>query len=201
MVTKVDEELDPDPDDPDPEDPDPEDPEPVEPDPDRPGAPEPLAEELEAELEPPPLTVCPTWSLTAVTVPLIGAVSVVSATAFWSAVTRLFVLEDLALVLENRRGDRGVACLLWRRCPAPATVIWPSSRWHGLHVGRDRLLLGDTGALRGRERDAETGSGTETVGRDDTEDVARVRRQARHLCRHRLRDQTPRPTLKRSRCP
>jgi hypothetical protein len=49
--------------------------------------PDPLLEEAEAELDPPPLTVSPTWSSTAVTVPLIGAKSVVSATAFWSEVT------------------------------------------------------------------------------------------------------------------
>ena len=44
-------------------------------------------ESLAAVDVPPPLTVSPTASLTAVTVPLIGAVSVVSLIAFWSAVT------------------------------------------------------------------------------------------------------------------
>jgi HAE1 family hydrophobic/amphiphilic exporter-1 len=44
-------------------------------------------ESLAAADVPPPLTVSPTTSLTAVTVPLIGAVSVVSLIAFWSAVT------------------------------------------------------------------------------------------------------------------
>ena len=48
---------------------------------------------------------------------------------------------------------------------------------HRLLVGRDRLLLCDTGALRGGECDAETRRRTETVGGDDAEDVARVRRQ------------------------
>ena len=52
-----------------------------------PDAPDPLAEEPDDELEPPPLTVCPSWSFTVTTVPLIGAVRVVSATVFWSEVT------------------------------------------------------------------------------------------------------------------
>lgn len=45
----------------------------------------PDGDELADALEPPPLTVSPTWSLTAVTVPLIGATRVVSSTVFWSA--------------------------------------------------------------------------------------------------------------------
>ena len=45
----------------------------------------PEEDELDEVLEPPPLTVSPTWSLTAVTVPLIGATRVVSSAAFWSA--------------------------------------------------------------------------------------------------------------------
>jgi hypothetical protein len=60
-----------------PDDPDPA-PVPVEPVADPP-------DEVEPEL--PPETVPPTTPLRAVTVPLIGAVRVVSATAFWSAVT------------------------------------------------------------------------------------------------------------------
>jgi len=45
----------------------------------------PEEDELDEALEPPPLTVSPTWSLTAVTVPLIGATRVVSSAVFWSA--------------------------------------------------------------------------------------------------------------------
>jgi hypothetical protein len=49
---------------------------------------EPLpAEEPDEEFDDPPLTVCPTVPLRVVTVPLIGAVRVVSASVFWSEVT------------------------------------------------------------------------------------------------------------------
>jgi hypothetical protein len=71
-----------------PVDDDPVDDEPVEELPVEPVAPvEEASESSDVELDPPPDTVSPTWSFTAVTVPAIGAVRVVSLAVCWSVVT------------------------------------------------------------------------------------------------------------------
>ncbi len=75
-------------------------PEPEPPEPDVPVPPEPEVDEEDVEeaatVVPPPLTVWPTWALTAPTVPLAGATRVVSARFFSSLVTVVWSLTTVA---------------------------------------------------------------------------------------------------------
>ena len=84
------------------------------------------ADEL-SEVDPPPSTVSPTWSLTAVTVPPMGATSVVSSTVFWSSVTVCWAvriwLSSWRIVDDTGACPASDAAML---CSSALTV--PSSR-------------------------------------------------------------------------
>ena len=87
--------------------------------------------------------VWPTWSFTATMVPPIGAVSVVSSTAFWSWVTVSLSwrtwLSSWRIVEETGASEASVPAMLCSCARYLALVVL-----HGLGVGRDHLLFGDT---------------------------------------------------------
>ena len=131
-------------------------------------------------VEAPALTVEPTAPLTAVTVPVIGAVSTVAATAFSSAATVACGLLHDGLVLRDRRRRRRVA-------RGDRRLHLSQVQLGGLHrrllvcdrllgVGDRLLVLGAGARLRGRGL-ADTDARPECVLGDQPEDVGRIRLQ------------------------
>ena len=108
--------------------------------------------------EPPSrLTVSPTEPPTAVAVPLISAVSVVPARAFWSAVAGIWSSGDIRLVLGDGGGRGRLKVGLGR---LHGELLGLSRRLvlgHCLLVRRDVVLIGHTRTLGGGKRCADAG--------------------------------------------